>query len=128
MFPLNRRFSAATSIFPSLEPKRLCNAEKFGILRSTPVLTILDYDEEQNEVGCFWGFDVSNLSVQCSKFAGTTSKKNTIMNLCQKISFTISESIPNIDDDSEESEISGLLTPTVIDRSQAQNLLFPHFD
>jgi hypothetical protein len=48
MFPSNRRFSAAASIFPSFEPKRLCKTQ--SMLRSTPVLTISNYDDEQKDV------------------------------------------------------------------------------
>lgn len=48
VFSTNRRFSATASIFSSFEPKRLSKSNV--VLRSTPVLTISNYDDEQESV------------------------------------------------------------------------------
>lgn len=105
MFPSNRRFSAAASIFPSFE--KLSKSQKNNLLRSTPVLTVSNYDEEQIQKD----FNNSDRSYYD-----------------QKTSFTPAEIYANIDDDIEESEYDSLLTPKTTDRSQTSILPFPYYN
>jgi hypothetical protein len=46
----NRRFSATASILSSFESSKLTKDQKGNVLRSTPILTISNYDEEQDKV------------------------------------------------------------------------------
>jgi hypothetical protein len=111
----NRRFSATGPILSGLESKRLLKAQANGLLCSTPVLTISNYDEEQsNQVTPSWT---------------TSSSAIDAFYNSQKISFTTAESIPNIDEDTESSESESLLTPMPITvRSQISLLPHPYFD